>query len=150
RPIASIAFHAQGEVLAVALGHKLYIWHYNRRGETSSPAIILKTRRSLGTCIFIPIFAPFLLTAEVNNLDSPDSPMTLATSAGRATPMPFPFLFWPTFARDGGPVMQHASAAAGSSSTPQIVQSISLPWLQPLPPPLETTPPVETDQATRP
>ncbi|KAF9589558.1 hypothetical protein IFM89_025684 [Coptis chinensis] len=56
----------------------------------------------------------------------------------------------PTFARDGGPVMQHASAATGSSSTPQIVQSISLPWLQPLPPPLETTPPVETDQTTRP
>ncbi|KAF9616677.1 hypothetical protein IFM89_031541 [Coptis chinensis] len=154
RPIASIAFHAQGEVLAVASGHKLYIWHYNRRGETSSPAIILKTRRSLRAVHFHPHAAPFLLTAEVNDLDSPDSPMTLATSAGylhypppavyfanvhsgvrsnleaRATPMPFPFLFWPTFARDGGPVMQHASSAAGSSSTPQIVQSSAL--VQPL------------------
>ncbi|KAF9605232.1 hypothetical protein IFM89_014629 [Coptis chinensis] len=40
RPIASIAFHTQGEVLAVALGHK------------------------------------------VNDLDSPYSPMTIATSAG--------------------------------------------------------------------
>ncbi|XVE81972.1 hypothetical protein DITRI_Ditri15bG0109500 [Diplodiscus trichospermus] len=82
RPIASIAFHAQGEVLAVASGHKLYIWHYNRRGETSSPAIILKTRRSLRAVHFHPYAAPFLLTAEVNDLDSSDSSMTLATSPG--------------------------------------------------------------------
>ncbi|XP_010274964.1 PREDICTED: uncharacterized protein LOC104610171 [Nelumbo nucifera] len=126
RPIASIAFHAQGELLAVASGHKLYIWHYNRRGETSSPTIVLKTRRSLRAVHFHPHAAPFLLTAEVNDLDSPDSPMTLATSPGylrypppavlfanvhsNARPvleakvplMPFPFLFWPTFARDDG------------------------------------------------
>ncbi|XVF28484.1 hypothetical protein REPUB_Repub15cG0033300 [Reevesia pubescens] len=82
RPIASIAFHAQGEVLAVASGHKLYIWHYNRRGETSSPAIILKTRRSLRAVHFHPHAAPFLLTAEVNDLDSSDSSMTVATSLG--------------------------------------------------------------------
>ncbi|XVF62752.1 hypothetical protein PTKIN_Ptkin09bG0033600 [Pterospermum kingtungense] len=82
RPIASIAFHAQGEVLAVASGHKLYIWHYNRRGETSSPAIILKTRRSLRAVHFHPYAAPFLLTAEVNDLDSSDSSMTVATSPG--------------------------------------------------------------------
>ncbi|KAJ0967418.1 hypothetical protein J5N97_024335 [Dioscorea zingiberensis] len=36
RPIASIAFHAQGEILAVASGHKLFIWHYNRIGDPSS------------------------------------------------------------------------------------------------------------------
>lgn len=65
RPIASIAFHAQGEILAVASGHKLYIWHYNRRGEASSPTIILKTRRSLRAVHFHPHGAPFLLTAEV-------------------------------------------------------------------------------------
>ncbi|XP_059317807.1 uncharacterized protein LOC132068283 isoform X4 [Lycium ferocissimum] len=82
RPIASIAFHAQGEVLAVASGHKLYIWHYNRRGEASSPAIILKTRRSLRAVHFHPHAAPFLLTAEVNDLDSSDSSMTRATSPG--------------------------------------------------------------------
>ncbi|PIA43819.1 hypothetical protein AQUCO_01800099v1 [Aquilegia coerulea] len=140
RPIASIAFHAQGEVLAVASGHKLYIWHYNRKEETPLPAIVLKTRRSLRAVHFHPHAAPFLLTAEVNDLDSPDSPMTLATSPGylhypppavffanvhsgvrpnmepRATPMPFPFLFWPTFARDGGPSFQHAFMAASSSS----------------------------------
>ncbi|PSR98346.1 Activating molecule in BECN1-regulated autophagy protein [Actinidia chinensis var. chinensis] len=82
RPIASIAFHAQGELLAVASGHKLYIWHYNRRGDTSSPTIVLKTRRSLRAVHFHPHAAPFLLTAEVNDLDSSDSSMTLATSPG--------------------------------------------------------------------
>ncbi|KAL6970637.1 hypothetical protein U1Q18_030331 [Sarracenia purpurea var. burkii] len=81
RPIASIAFHARGELLAVASGHKLYIWHYNRRGDTSSPTIVLKTRRSLRAVHFHPHAAPFLLTAEVNDLDS-DSSMTLATSPG--------------------------------------------------------------------
>ncbi|KAG9137504.1 hypothetical protein Leryth_016796 [Lithospermum erythrorhizon] len=82
RPIASIAFHAQGDILAVASGHKLYIWHYNRAGESSSPTIILRTRRSLRALHFHPHAAPFLLTAEVNDLDVSDSSMTLATSPG--------------------------------------------------------------------
>ncbi|XVE72840.1 hypothetical protein DITRI_Ditri11bG0070500 [Diplodiscus trichospermus] len=82
RPIASLAFHAEGELLAVACGHKLYIWHYNKKGEGSSPAIILKTRRSLRAVHFHPHAAPFLLTAEVNDLDSSDSSMTRATSQG--------------------------------------------------------------------
>ncbi|CAK9166992.1 unnamed protein product [Ilex paraguariensis] len=123
RPIASIAFHAQGELLAVASGHKLYIWHYNRRGETSSPTIILKTRRSLRAVHFHPHAAPFLLTAEVNDLESSDSPMTLATSPGyfsyppptvyladaqsnygsnSANELPLmslPFLMWPSMGR---------------------------------------------------
>ncbi|KAF6155022.1 hypothetical protein GIB67_035769 [Kingdonia uniflora] len=125
-PIAFIAFHAQGEVLAVASGHKLYIWHYNRRGEASSPTIVLKTRRSLRVLHFHPHAAPFLLTAEVSDLDSPDSPMAIATSAGyplypppavffanvhsgvqsnletNVSPVPAPFLFWPSLARDKG------------------------------------------------
>uniref|UniRef100_A0A2P2MJ80 Uncharacterized protein LOC105644455 isoform X1 n=1 Tax=Rhizophora mucronata TaxID=61149 RepID=A0A2P2MJ80_RHIMU len=82
RPIASIAFHAEGELLAVASGHKLYIWHYNKKGEASSPNIVLKTRRSLRAVHFHPHAAPFLLTAEVNDLDSSDSSMTRATSPG--------------------------------------------------------------------
>ncbi|KAF6154709.1 hypothetical protein GIB67_003769, partial [Kingdonia uniflora] len=57
RPIASIAFHVQGEVLAVAL--------VTRRGEASSPTIVLKTRRSLRAVHFHPHAAPFLLTAEI-------------------------------------------------------------------------------------
>ncbi|ONK63894.1 uncharacterized protein A4U43_C07F20020 [Asparagus officinalis] len=122
RPIASIAFHAQGELLAVASGHKLFIWNYKR--DTSSPSIVLKTRRSLRAVHFHPHAAPFLLTAEVNDLDSPDSPLALATSCGyspypppavffaninsRLCPhleanmplIPSPYLFWPTIVRD--------------------------------------------------
>ncbi|XP_020092194.1 uncharacterized protein LOC109712835 isoform X1 [Ananas comosus] len=82
RPIASIAFHAKGEILAVASGHKLFIWNYNKRGEASSPTIVLKTRRSLRAVHFHPCAAPFLLTAEVNSIDSSDPPLTLATSSG--------------------------------------------------------------------
>ncbi|KAD6120047.1 hypothetical protein R6Q59_026075 [Mikania micrantha] len=81
RPIASIAFHSEGELLAVAAGHKLYLWQYNSRGETSSPVIILRTRRSLRAVHFHPHSAPLLLTAEVNDLDS-DSAMAPATSQG--------------------------------------------------------------------
>ncbi|GFP81962.1 activating molecule in becn1-regulated autophagy protein 1 [Phtheirospermum japonicum] len=124
RPIASIAFHAQGEFLAVASGHKLYIWHYNRRGEASSPIIILRTRRSLRAVHFHPHGAPFLLTAEVNDLDSSDPMMTLATSPGYSRyPSPtiyvadanpgssgndlhfvsMPFLIFPSVSRGGGP-----------------------------------------------
>ncbi|XP_078447243.1 uncharacterized protein LOC144716083 [Wolffia australiana] len=82
RPIASIAFHAQGDFIAVASGHRLFIWNYKSTGESSSPAIVLKTRRSLRAVHFHPLSAPFLLTAEVNYLDSSDSPLTLATSSG--------------------------------------------------------------------
>ncbi|OWM74735.1 hypothetical protein CDL15_Pgr009282 [Punica granatum] len=126
RPISSIAFHARGELLAVASGHKLYIWHYNRRGEASSPAIVLRTRRSLRAVHFHPHAAPFLLTAEVNDLDSSDSSMTLATSPGylhyppatvyfadahsndhsgladELPLMPSPSMMWPSIGRDDG------------------------------------------------
>ncbi|XP_047312399.1 uncharacterized protein LOC124915680 [Impatiens glandulifera] len=81
RPIASIAFHAQGDLLAVASGHKLYMWYY-KKGDTSSPTIVLKTRRSLRAVHFHPHAAPFILTAEVNDLDSSDSSMSTATSVG--------------------------------------------------------------------
>ncbi|CAN4120597.1 unnamed protein product [Withania somnifera] len=119
RPIASIAFHAQGEVLAVASGHKLYMWHYNRRGEASSSAIVLKTRRSLRAVHFHPHGAPFLLTAEVNDLDSSDSSMTLATSPANELPiMSLPLMIWPSICR-GDPRMplQQSNADMGSDST---------------------------------
>nr|GMD59819.1 flagellar wd repeat-containing protein pf20 [Ipomoea batatas] len=143
RPIASIAFHAQGEILAVASGHKLYIWHYNRRGESSSPAIILKTRRSLRAVHFHPHAAPFLLTAEVNDLDSSDSSMTLATSPGnlRYPPptvyltdahstyqsasanelpiMSIPFMIWPSIGRDSRMPSQQSNADSGSDNVQQ-------------------------------
>uniref|UniRef100_A0A1J3IVQ8 Activating molecule in BECN1-regulated autophagy protein 1 n=1 Tax=Noccaea caerulescens TaxID=107243 RepID=A0A1J3IVQ8_NOCCA len=82
RPIASIAFHAVGELLAVASGHKLHMWYYNRRGQESSPVVVLKTRRSLRAVHFHPHGAPLLLTAEVNEMDSLDSSMSRATSMG--------------------------------------------------------------------
>lgn len=82
RPIASIAFHAEGELLAVASGHKLYLWNYNRSGEHSSPTIVLKTRRSLRAVHFHPHAAPLLLTAEVNDVDSSDPAVARPTSLG--------------------------------------------------------------------
>ncbi|KAH0854871.1 hypothetical protein HID58_031355 [Brassica napus] len=82
RPIASIAFHAEGDILAVASGHKLHIWHYNKTGEDATPAIVLKTRRSLRAVHFHPHGVPLLLTAEVTDIDSSDSAMTRATSPG--------------------------------------------------------------------
>ncbi|XP_071738137.1 uncharacterized protein [Rutidosis leptorrhynchoides] len=82
RPIASIAFHSEGELLAVAAGHKLYLWRYNNKGETASPAIVLRTRRSLRAVHFHPHSNPLMLTAEVNDLDSSDSTMAPATSLG--------------------------------------------------------------------
>lgn len=80
RPIASIAFHAQGDLLAVASGHRLYIWRYNEKGDTSTPIIILRTRRSLRAVHFHPLASPILLTAEVNDLDAADSSMAVASS----------------------------------------------------------------------
>ncbi|KAL0414161.1 UNVERIFIED_CONTAM: hypothetical protein Sradi_1617800 [Sesamum radiatum] len=116
RPIASIAFHAQGEILAVASGHKLYIWHYNRRGEASSPTIILKTRRSLRAVHFHPHGAPFLLTAETPTMTLATSPGYLRyppptiyladahsayrSNSGNELPiMSIPFLIWPSIGR---------------------------------------------------
>ncbi|EFH41654.1 transducin family protein [Arabidopsis lyrata subsp. lyrata] len=96
RPIASIAFHAEGELLAVASGHKLHMWHYNRRGDESSPTVVLKTRRSLRAVHFHPHGAPFLLTAEVNEIDSLDSSMSRATSMGYLRYPPPAILFTST------------------------------------------------------
>ncbi|XP_010556869.1 PREDICTED: uncharacterized protein LOC104826055 [Tarenaya hassleriana] len=147
RPIASIAFHAEGELLAVACGHKLHIWHYNKSGEDSSPSIVLKTRRSLRAVHFHPHGAPFLLTAEVNDIDSSDSSMTRATSPGylRYPPpaifltntqaanraslaaelplLPLPYLFVPPYSRDDARISQYSAANAGSSRAPTGLQN---------------------------
>ncbi|XP_044493310.1 uncharacterized protein LOC123216802 isoform X3 [Mangifera indica] len=141
RPIASIAFHAEGELLAVASGHKLYIWPYNNRMEDSKPTVVLKTRRSLRAVHFHPHAAPFLLTAEVNDLDSSDSSMTRATSPGylrypppavfvantqssdhvnlnsKLPPMSMPLLFVPSVSIDNSRMdmdSQHANRHVGS------------------------------------
>lgn len=137
RPIASIAFHAKGELLAVASGHKLFMWRYNERGEESSPTMVLKTRRSLRAVHFHPHGSPFLLTAEVNDLDSSDSSMTPATSLGYlhypppavffanvhaserprlAAELPLMSLFLSSYARDDSRMdLQHDDRLVGSS-----------------------------------
>ncbi|TKY62290.1 Activating molecule in BECN1-regulated autophagy protein 1 [Spatholobus suberectus] len=142
RPIASIAFHAKGEIIAVASGHKLYIWHHNKQGvEVSSPMFVLKTKRSLRAVHFHPHAAPYLLTAEVNDLDSSDSSMTEATSLGYlqypppavfvtnihppehislSSELPYvslPFFFMPSYTVDESRAeLQHASHDVSSGS----------------------------------
>ncbi|XP_035821212.1 uncharacterized protein [Zea mays] len=145
RPIASIAFHGRGEILAVASGHKLYIWNYNKRDDASVPTIILRTRRSLRAVHFHPHGAPYLLTAEVNNIESADSPLTLARSSGysnypsallvsntnsRFCPLPesnvtSPCLLWPAYLRDDG--ILHVLGNASSSTIVQQRSSLVQP-----------------------
>lgn len=59
------------------------MWHYNRRGETSSPIIVLKTRRSLRAVHFHPHAAPFLLTAEVTIVGGTILPYAISFSMFR-------------------------------------------------------------------
>ncbi|XP_057424462.1 uncharacterized protein LOC130718039 isoform X3 [Lotus japonicus] len=140
RPIASLALHASGEIIAVASGHKLYMWHYNNGGEAFQPVAVLKTRRSLRAVHFHPHAAPYLLTAQVNDLDPSDYSMTEATSLGYLQyPPPVVFvtnvqprtlihlsskppnmslrLFMPSYTADESRVeLQHARHGVGSSS----------------------------------
>uniref|UniRef100_A0A0D3H4V1 Uncharacterized protein n=1 Tax=Oryza barthii TaxID=65489 RepID=A0A0D3H4V1_9ORYZ len=140
KQIASIAFHAKGELLAVASGHKLFIWDYNKRDEASDPPMILRTRRSLRAVQFHPNGAPYLLTAEVNNLDSADSELTHATSSGYSNSpsavffaimnsacCPYsesrfssPCLIWPAYVRDDGSIcLLRNDWVSGSSDVQQ-------------------------------
>ncbi|KAM6565014.1 hypothetical protein CsatB_025012 [Cannabis sativa] len=144
RPIASIAFHAKGDLLAVASGHKLFIWNYDKR---LPPNIVLKTRRSLRAVHFHPHAAPFLLTAEVNDLDSSDSQMTKATSLGylrypppavfvanfhssdrlsfaaELAPMSLPFLSVPSLAMDDSRGELHQNIQNVSSNSMRVESS---------------------------
>jgi activator-of-BECN1-regulated-autophagy protein 1 len=79
KPIASLSFHHQSEVIAIACGHKLYIWEYKR--WNSKPEIVLKTRRSMRAVQFHPHGLPVLLTAEVMDpSDTKDLPATMTGS----------------------------------------------------------------------
>ncbi|KAF8046171.1 hypothetical protein N665_3978s0005 [Sinapis alba] len=146
KPIASIAFHAEGDLLAVASGHKLHIWQYDKIGEDSSPAIVLKTRRSLRAVHFHPHGVPLLLTAEVTDIDSSDSAMTRATSPGylRYPPpaifftntqsgsrtstaaelplVPLPYLVLPSYSADD-PRIQHSTGTTGTRNAQSRFQS---------------------------
>eukprot|EP00873_Tetraselmis_striata_P042308 jgi/Tetstr1/462572/TSEL_007558.t1 len=87
RPISSLAFHSQGNVLAVASGHRLHMWEYDKGvSGSSAPSVCLRTRRSLRAVHFHPHGAPLLLTAEVNDPELQDFPQTQALSrAGSAS-----------------------------------------------------------------
>lgn len=65
KPIASLSFHVDTDVLAIACGHKLYMWRYAQTG--SKPEIVLKTRRSMRAVHFHPYGLPVILTAEVQD-----------------------------------------------------------------------------------
>lgn len=65
KPIASLSFHVDTDVLAIACGHKLYMWSYAQTGN--KPEIVLKTRRSMRAVHFHPYGLPVILTAEVQD-----------------------------------------------------------------------------------
>ncbi|KAJ0262620.1 WD40 repeat-containing protein [Hirschfeldia incana] len=111
KPIASMAFHAEGELLAVASGHKLHMWHYDKMGEESKPVVVLKTRRSLRAVHFHPHGSPFLLTGEVSDIDLLDSSMSRATSKDYLR-YPPPAIFF------NGPESSRTSLAAELSPMP--------------------------------
>ncbi|GJM90909.1 hypothetical protein PR202_ga07234 [Eleusine coracana subsp. coracana] len=143
RPIASIAFHARGEVLAVASGHKLYIWNYNKRDE--APGHNTENPPFIESCAFSPTWCPVSSNSrgrnieypEVNNLDSADSPLTLATSSGYSnypslllfanvnsrsslhpeSNMTAPCLLWPAYVKD--------DLTSSSTSIQQISSSLA-------------------------
>ena len=84
RPIASLAFHAHGDVIGIASGHQLYIWDYVRGLHEAKPVSILRTKRSLRAVHFHPFGVPLLLSAEVNDQDSTqDLPQAHCTTAWR-------------------------------------------------------------------
>ncbi|KAG6394866.1 hypothetical protein SASPL_145456 [Salvia splendens] len=150
RPIASIAFHARGEILAVASGHKLYMWHYTKGRNASSPTTILKARRTLRAVHFHPHATPFLLTAEVNDLDSSDLSMIPATSRGYlhyppptiyladehtnyqsnsrndVPAMPVPFLIWPSISIGDGTSQQSDVDISSYASQQRVDTSASV------------------------
>ena len=117
RPIASLAFHAAGEVMAVATGHKLFMWPCRpgkdgRGVQVGTPRPVLRTKRSLRAVHFHPLGAPLLLTAEVNTANPEQDPPATAR--------------WSTWSdswhQSGGPegsaaAVQAAHAAAVTAAT---------------------------------
>eukprot|EP00884_Botryococcus_braunii_P014078 jgi/Botrbrau1/22671/Bobra.0132s0015.3 len=86
RPIASLAFYLDGEMLAVAAGRHLYMWAYKKSlAEGGQPVPVLKTRRSLRCVQFSPCGAPYILTAETDD----QKPVTELRWSARA-PVTFP------------------------------------------------------------
>ena len=76
KPIASLSFHFDTDILAIACGHKMYVWDY--KCQDSRPQIVLKTRRSMRAVHFHPHGLPIVLTAEVMDpSNTRDLPVTM-------------------------------------------------------------------------
>jgi activating molecule in BECN1-regulated autophagy protein 1 len=76
KPIASLSFHFDTDILSIACGHKLYVWDY--KCKDGRPEIVLKTRRSMRAVHFHPHGLPIVLTAEVMDpSNTRDLPVTM-------------------------------------------------------------------------
>lgn len=97
------------------------MWQYNEEGEAASPAIILRTRRSLRAVHFHPHGAPLLLTAEVNDLDSNDCPPATVTARSYNNPPPTAMAYTPatlSAMASGGPSRPAFNPHAGPNMVP--------------------------------
>ncbi|KAL6767333.1 hypothetical protein ACKKBF_B34855 [Auxenochlorella protothecoides x Auxenochlorella symbiontica] len=83
KPIASLSFHISSPVIAVACGHRLFLWEFGgltSPGDTHAsslprgkgPVSVLRTRRSLRACAFHPRSPNLLLSAEVQDSSAPE------------------------------------------------------------------------------
>lgn len=129
RPIASLAFHIEGDALAVASGHKLYMWQYTKQhqGEEGAPPVALKTRRSLRAVHFHPLGLPLVLTAEVNDVSAPVTlpfGVTAPVSPPQPpTPMPGPSLQAGEFITHAEPSRQLSSDMPADHVSPEVHHS---------------------------
>jgi activator-of-BECN1-regulated-autophagy protein 1 len=115
KPIASLAFHVSAGVLAIACGHKLYMWQY--KFPATPPVIVLKTRRSMRAVHFHPHGLPVVLTAEVQD-PSPTAELAAAlTEHGPYCPGPPPPL-----RRQGGNAGASGSGAGAAGAAQQHAQ----------------------------
>jgi activating molecule in BECN1-regulated autophagy protein 1 len=123
KPIASLSFHHQNDVLAIACGHKLYLWQYKK--WDSKPEIVLKTRRSMRAVQFHPHGLPVVLTAEVMDpSDTKDLPQTMTDGSEQQ-----PFQAW-SQSREAQPQSPGQRAGAVQLQPPSMVP---LGWEVPFP-----------------
>ncbi|XP_051127785.1 uncharacterized protein LOC127249143 isoform X2 [Andrographis paniculata] len=141
--VRSIAFHSQGEILAVASGNMVYIWKYNAI-EQNEPTSILSTSNVFRAVQFHPWTAQLLLTAEDNRwsnkepatfpgftrhpsptLHFSDANSVYRSNSRNGSPITsLPFLVWPSITRsDASSVSERADPSTSSSVSAQIGES---------------------------
>eukprot|EP01025_Chloroclados_australasicus_P033560 TRINITY_DN3426_c0_g1_i1.p1 TRINITY_DN3426_c0_g1~~TRINITY_DN3426_c0_g1_i1.p1 ORF type:complete len:700 (-),score=69.59 TRINITY_DN3426_c0_g1_i1:4159-6258(-) len=64
KPIASMAFHPNGDLLAVAAGHRIYFLRW--KDDQSPPRSVYRAKKSVRAVAFHPHGHPLFVTAEVN------------------------------------------------------------------------------------